>query len=196
MADHLFSWLAALGIIAVLSYWHIAEKTTSHADPDQSGHSQLWRRLIRALLPAAGALLILQLMGLVSVPMPVPDQIRFLLVIFGHVVFWPSVALAVWARREIGSNWAHAADYQVVEGQLLVVSGPYKYARHPIYSAMFAVFVGVELIVVSWLVVLAIPLAWFLVSQSRKEEKLLRAAFGDTYGEYVHQTGMFIPRII
>ena len=42
---------------------------------------------------------------------------------------------AIWARLTIGSNWSGTVSHK--ESHELVVSGPYRFARHPIYTGLF-----------------------------------------------------------
>lgn len=196
MPDSWLRWLAVSGVIIVLAYWHIAEIKTAKANSARSGYSRSARWLIRSLPLVGGILIILQLLGAVNIPLPVSNKTTYVLVAAGHLLFWPTVILALWSRREIGRNWAHAADYQIIKGQALVENGPYAYIRHPIYAAMLGIFIGAEMIVMSWLIMLAVPLAWFLVAQSRREEAILLAEFGEQYRRYMRRTGMFLPLVI
>src|SRR5881275_3061754 len=49
-----------------------------------------------------------------------------------------ALLLAIWARRAIGSNWS--AIVTLKKDHALVTRGPYRYVRHPIYSAILMMF--------------------------------------------------------
>jgi protein-S-isoprenylcysteine O-methyltransferase Ste14 len=52
----------------------------------------------------------------------------------GAVVFASGIALAVWARVQLGRNWGLPMT-QKAEPEL-VTAGPYRFVRHPIYSGL------------------------------------------------------------
>jgi protein-S-isoprenylcysteine O-methyltransferase Ste14 len=68
----------------------------------------------------------------------------------------------------------------------LVVSGPYRFSRNPMYVGLTSLYVGLSVLSDSWwpLVFLPVVLAalWFLVI--RREERYLAAAFGEEYAAY------------
>jgi protein-S-isoprenylcysteine O-methyltransferase Ste14 len=84
-------------------------------------------RLLRSLSLAALLLMMAAMLGLLAT----------------HSLFTPSpvaigvqaaaVALMVWARMNLGSRSFHAAADATAGG--LVTTGPYRYIRHPIYTA-------------------------------------------------------------
>jgi len=115
--------------------------------------------------------------------------------IIGHIALWSGVILAVWAREALGAHWAHAAEYQVLPGQELVTDGPYRWIRHPMYTAFLVIFLGTEIMLGSWLISLSIPLYVFMIWQTRKEERVLEESFGEQYRHYQRRTGMIFPRI-
>ena len=69
---------------------------------------------------------------------------------------------------------------------LLAVEGPYRFTRNPIYIAYlstwlgWAIFFGSVSVLIAWLV-LCLVANWILVP---REERDLRAAFGDSYLQY------------
>lgn len=184
---------AAIATAAVFLYWRIRERSARAAR--RSGHRRSVRLTIRLLMPAYAVLLLAQLTGLVQTTMPMPSGLKDTFFTIGHVVFWSGVMLAIWARETLGTAWAHAADFQIIPGQPLVVRGPYRYVRHPIHTGLLAMLIGAELALSSWLIALALPLGWLAWWQARKEEQLLIAAFGQSYQEYQQRAGMFLPRL-
>jgi len=75
-------------------------------------------------------------------------------------------------------------------------SGPFKYVRHPMYSAWTILIVsGVSLCLNSWIFLmwpLSIHPIWHKLVV--KEEKTMLNLFGDEYKTYAELTGRFVPR--
>jgi len=76
----------------------------------------------------------------------------------------------------------------------LVVRGPYKYVRHPLYSDVLLMLLGWWLLLdYSFLLISTLLLLlWFEFVVTRFEERELRAIFGDDYHEYAKR----VPRIV
>lgn len=77
----------------------------------------------------------------------------------------------------------------------LIVSGPYRFVRHPMYVALLAVAAGAvasDAAPAKWAVWLA--LAGVLRLKATLEESLLERAYAD-YPAYRERTGAFLPRI-
>jgi protein-S-isoprenylcysteine O-methyltransferase Ste14 len=76
----------------------------------------------------------------------------------------------------------------------LVVKGPYRYVRHPLYSDVVLLLLGWWLLLdYSFLLISALLLLlWFDFVVTRFEERELRAIFGDDYEEYSRR----VPRIV
>jgi len=79
----------------------------------------------------------------------------------------------------------------------LVIEGPYRYVRHPLYFGVVVIIVGWWLLLdYSFLLVSAILLLlWFNFVVARFEEEELRAMFGERYEEYAKEVPRIIPFI-
>ena len=100
------------------------------------------------------------------------------------------------AARALGRQMTPAI--QVQRGHQLMQTGPYRYIRHPVYTAIIAVALGQTLFFLSGPVaLLTLLLVGLAVYRARLEEALLAspAAFGTTYDSYVAHTGRFLPRL-
>lgn len=77
----------------------------------------------------------------------------------------------------------------------LIVPGPYRYVRHPLYLAVFLLFLGTWLVLDhSQLIFSAfLLLLWFNFVVAPYEEKELVAIFGQQYREYAKRTPKIIP---
>jgi len=78
----------------------------------------------------------------------------------------------------------------------LVTSGPYAYARHPQYSGLFLVMIGMLIqwpTIITALMFPVLVLVYYRLSRSEESEMI--KTFGDEYRRYMGKTPMFIPRI-
>lgn len=102
------------------------------------------------------------------------------------------VALTVWARRRLGTNWSDKVEIKV--DHELVLSGPYAYVRHPIYSGVLLGIAGTALAIGEWRGILAfgIMLVNYAI-KAKKEERVLANRFGDAFRQHQRQTGFLIP---
>jgi protein-S-isoprenylcysteine O-methyltransferase Ste14 len=78
----------------------------------------------------------------------------------------------------------------------LVTTGPYRWIRHPMYSAALILVMAASLLTANLVVVIG-GLAMFalLAARSRIEEQRLIAKFGEAYRGYQGRTGRFLPRL-
>jgi protein-S-isoprenylcysteine O-methyltransferase Ste14 len=148
---------------------------------------------------------LLGLIGFVSVIIFVIDP-KWLA--FAHISLplwsrWAGVALALtgfallqWAQVTLGKSWSDTP--RMMKGQTLIISGPYQFIRHPIYTAFILILGSTLLISSNWL----IGLAWLgmtaleVVSRIGFEESLMLEYFGDQYRDYMKKTGQLLPRLI
>ena len=77
----------------------------------------------------------------------------------------------------------------------LVVKGPYKYVRHPIYYSVVVMVLGFGLLLdYSFMLFSAILLLiWFNFVVARFEEEELKAIFGEHYEHYLKEVSRIIP---
>jgi protein-S-isoprenylcysteine O-methyltransferase Ste14 len=104
-------------------------------------------------------------------------------------------ALLQWAQNTLGKNWSDTP--RMIKEQKLVTTGPYRWIRHPIYSAFILILGATLFISANWL----IGFAWIgmtileILSRIRFEESLMLEYFGSEYGEYKKTTGAFTPKL-
>lgn len=78
----------------------------------------------------------------------------------------------------------------------VIVKGPFKLIRHPIYVSAVLFYLGLLLLSPSILAaIIWIFIMVFYYFISRYEERLLLEKFGDAYAEYMKKVPMFIPRL-
>jgi protein-S-isoprenylcysteine O-methyltransferase Ste14 len=122
---------------AFSTYWSIAAKDSA---PTKTAES-VWSRQLHLVLVNGGVLLLI---------LPVPGLRRrflpvgHLLVAAGLLIEAAFILFAVWARRQLGSNWS--GEVRIATQHQLVRSGPYRYLRHPIYTGVLGMYCGVALV--------------------------------------------------
>lgn len=97
------------------------------------------------------------------------------------------------AQVAMGESWRVGVD--PAERTTLVVRGPFKAVRNPIFTTMGVTAVGFALLVPS--VISALGLLALIVSLELQvrtvEEPYLRRVHGDAYGRYCESVGRFVP---
>lgn len=105
------------------------------------------------------------------------------------------LALSIWARRALGANWSGAVT--VKEGHELVQSGPYRWARHPIYTGVLLMILGTGLASGRVHGLLAFPIALVALRlKSLLEERWMRSEFGERYAVYQKHSWALIPFVL
>lgn len=98
------------------------------------------------------------------------------LVLIGFVIMWKGWKLIHGAKGE------------------LVTGGPYAYVRHPQYSGLFLVMIGM---LIQWPTIITaamFPVLIFVYYRlSKREEREMMELFGGQYRIYTEKTPMFIP---
>jgi protein-S-isoprenylcysteine O-methyltransferase Ste14 len=100
-------------------------------------------------------------------------------------------ALGAWAlsANRPGNFNVHPAPRA---GGRLVSDGPYRWIRHPMYSALLLAGLGVVLGAGGWSALALATLAAVLWLKARLEEQGMRAAHPD-YADYERRTWRFVP---
>ncbi len=113
--------------------------------------------------------------------------------VFAVALAAASVWLMIAAERALGRQFAYQA--RLVEGHELITTGPYRYVRHPIYTAFFGLILATALAGSRWFAVpLFIPFyAAGTAIRIRSEENLLRAEFGESFESYARRTSAVLP---
>jgi protein-S-isoprenylcysteine O-methyltransferase Ste14 len=101
----------------------------------------------------------------------------------------------LWAQAAMGESWRIGVDER--ERTALVATGPFRWVRNPIFTAMVAGLVGLALLTPNVVAVFAIgALCLALELQVRHvEEPHLLAVHGDDYRDYAARTGRFLPGV-
>lgn len=168
-------------------YWEIAAKNSAPAIKSESRFS----RGIHVVLANAALLFIFFPISALNQRF-LPDNL--LIKLAGIALEFAGVALAIWARRILGRNWS--GEITIKQDHELVRTGPYGIVRHPIYTAIFAMYVGSVIVSghVHALVGFAIGILAYL-RKVRMEEANLATAFGEKYNAYREDTWALVPGV-
>ena len=167
-------------------YWTIASRNSAQTKSSESRVSTYFHQIA---LNLALVLLFWPAPGLGG--WFLPQRFHFLVAV-GIVLQAGFLLLGVWARRSLGRNWS--AEVRIGEGHELVRTGPYRFLRHPIYTAMLGMFLGTTIASSQWhaLVGLATLTAAY-VRKTRIEEWILTKTFGKDYDAYRRDTWALVP---
>lgn len=104
------------------------------------------------------------------------------------------IALMIWSVRNLGRSLS--AFPETVPGGALVETGPYRWVRHPIYTAVVAVMAGASILLAApTAAVLSMLLIVFFAAKAGYEERQLRISY-PTYGAYRSRVrARFVPKL-
>lgn len=112
----------------------------------------------------------------------------------GLALFALGLGFAVWARIHIGRNWGSPMTRK--EEPELVMSGPYRLVRHPIYSGILTAGAGTAVALGwRWFIPVALAAAYFVYAASVEERNLIEQ-FPEAYPNYRHSTKFLVPGIL
>ena len=104
------------------------------------------------------------------------------------------VAFSIWARFILGDNWSGTVT--VKQNHTLIVLGPYRIVRHPIYTGILAALLGTALeygLLRSFFGVLVVAAG--LLMKITAEEQFMYQRFGEEYLRYRRQVSTLIPYV-
>ena len=122
---------------------------------------------------------------------PMPTAVRWC----GVAAPLAGLALLYYSDRCLGENLS--VTLRIREGHTLVTSGPYRYVRHPIYTATLFYAAAMGVITANYLLAAAffLPMLTLIIERLPREEQMMLDAFGDEYRTYMRRTGRLLPRI-
>ncbi|HET6843188.1 MAG TPA: isoprenylcysteine carboxylmethyltransferase family protein [Candidatus Angelobacter sp.] len=167
-------------------YWGTAARNSA---PTKSSESWVSTYFHQFMLGAAFLLLILSWPGLTG--WFLPQRLHFLTAA-GVIVQAGFLGLAVWARLHLGRNWS--AEVRIATGHELVRTGPYRWLRHPIYTAMLGMFLGTAIASSQYHALLGLAvLVLAYLRKTRLEDQILAQTFGADYDAYRRHTWALVP---
>ena len=192
--ETLFSYLLAIvyGLMMVIRLiygWQANRQGGKAVRRKEPGWSPVLMSILMVLSNSVLLVAIFWPTALRPAAVPVAEGWRWL----GLVLGLSMDALFVWIHQTLGQNWA--VGVLVKEHHHLVTAGPYRWVRHPMYSALFGFSVAFFLLSANLLVgllwlALTVASAW----RAGREEQILTETFGSAYQQYAAQTGRFLPK--
>ena len=187
--DYIRLTTAALWLVLII-VWIVSASRTKRTIQSQAGFAQVFY----IVLPIVGAALIfvpktgIPWLDRPLFPVTAPSALAcFFVVLIG-------VAFTLWARFVLGRNWSN--DVAVKEDHTLMRTGPYRIARHPIYSGILLGMLGSAFQhgeLRCFIGVFFFFLAYWL--KSLAEERFMVQTFGDQYVQYRRKVKALVPFI-
>jgi len=113
----------------------------------------------------------------------------------GDLICVLGLFVALWARGTLAGNWS--SDVTFKQGHELIRRGPYRFARHPIYTGLLMMCLGTAVEIGRLRGWLALPLMaiafWIKLTQ---EDRLLVRHFPDEYPAYQKQVKAIVPFVL
>ena len=95
----------------------------------------------------------------------------------------------------VGAKWS--SEEQLKQGHELILRGPYRLVRHPIYTGLLLAFLGSALALGELRGLLAFAILavsfWFKL---RLEERWMREQFGGAYADYMRRVKALVPGVL
>lgn len=196
MASSVFRWFALavlVGCLSISGYYRRRAHKESGAIP--RSQETLGLRIGRSVIALP---LFLGILAYIINPgwmawaaLPLPTWLRWI----GAVIGLFSVPSAHWVFTSIGRNVSETVLTK--RDHALVMVGPYRWVRHPLYTTGMALLLAIGLMAANWfilgLTLIAVVALRFGVVPV--EERELIAKFGDQYRNYMLRTGRFLPRL-
>jgi len=178
-------------IIALWLIWLVYWIVSAFGNKRTAQTSRVWR--IMALLVLFGVFALWQ-------NFPAFFDQRFLPRTFagaltGTILCALGIAFSIWARAILGRNWS--SNPSIKEGHELVQSGPYRFARHPIYTGLLLAILGTGIASGKYGdIMLFLTIAVMFTIKLRIEESLMQRQFAEQYTEYRKHTKALIPFVL
>jgi protein-S-isoprenylcysteine O-methyltransferase Ste14 len=116
------------------------------------------------------------------------DLVRWI----GNIATIGGHLFAAWARFTLGRLWSGWITLK--EGHRLVRSGPYRFARHPLYTGFLAATLGSVLVVATGDALVGGVLVFAAIFlKLKREESLLTKEFGDEYLQFKEEVSALVP---
>ncbi len=115
--------------------------------------------------------------------------------VVADVIVLAGAAFSIWARLTLGRNWSGEVTFK--RDHELILSGPYRLARHPIYTGIIAMALGTALDyghAIGFIALLALCAAFWW--KARAEEAIMSRHFPVEYAAYRARVRAIIPFVL
>jgi protein-S-isoprenylcysteine O-methyltransferase Ste14 len=120
---------------------------------------------------------------------------RWPIFVVGLAIMVLGIALRQWSVLVLGQFFT--VQVRVREDQTVVDTGPYRFVRHPSYTAIVMTFVGMGVALENWwsLAALIVVPTIGLVVRIHVEERALTDALGEPYRQFAGSRSRLIPGV-
>lgn len=114
----------------------------------------------------------------------------------GVIIAAGALCLFIWVHRNLGKYFS--ISLKVYSEHQLVDTGPYRWVRHPMYTAFYLLHIAAFLMTANWFIGITwtAGLTAIMLLRISREEKMMLEIFGDKYRAYMDRTGRFLPKLI
>ena len=119
---------------------------------------------------------------------PLSETILWIMTVIGFA----GIAFLIWVHLCLGKEWY--ANLKLRSDHLLIKSGPYSKITHPMYTALFIIYLSMAFISANFLIIILVLFTIISLIIRLPEEELLISEFGDDYRNYMKNTGRFFPK--
>jgi protein-S-isoprenylcysteine O-methyltransferase Ste14 len=184
-----YAFYVVLGMFGA-SEWSIRYRSRMNRGGTQRDRGSLYVVILAAVLGVGAAFAVADAVRGAGLSVA-----RWPVFVIGLVIVMLGVALRQWAVLSLGKFFT--VQVRVRSGQTVVDTGPYRWVRHPSYTAIIISFVGIGVALENWLslAVLVVVPTIGLVIRIRVEERALLDALGEPYREFSMNRARLIPKV-
>jgi len=130
-------------------------------------------------------------------PLTLAQPVRVAALGTGALLGATGLGLYLWGRFALADmyNVSSSLGSELYASHRLVTSGPYRLVRHPMYLGIVIGAFGALLVYRTWTMVFVIAALPGAVFKALREDRLLRAEFGEAYEAYRRRVPGWIPRL-
>jgi len=185
-------------IFFVRAYFGMKQRSVGQSswsvDKDAIKREGRWSLLLRPvaflLMLALFAFYLIEPLGSEWLHISLPCQLRLIGVLLSVV----GILMLVFTHRALGIYWSTTLQFK--ENHTLLTTGPYGLIRHPMYTSLFIIFIGLAFVSSFWpLWILTLIMTIFFIRIVKREEDMMIEEFGDEYLSYIERTGCYFPRL-
>jgi protein-S-isoprenylcysteine O-methyltransferase Ste14 len=112
----------------------------------------------------------------------------------GNALTFAGLAFSGWARAHLGRYWS--GNITLKEGHKLIRTGPYRMARHPLYTGFLTAALGSAIVASTGDAVVGFALILIaILIKIHREERLMLEAFGPEYRQFQAEVSALVPLI-
>ena len=177
--------------IAFIVYWRIKAaktKTTQRHEP-----------AARGILRALAFVFVIVLLSTPRIPLPWLYHQLWATGLWpfciGATITVAGLLFAIWARQHLASNWSSAVTLK--QDHELIMRGPYRFVRHPIYTGLLLMLGGTTLISGRLGAIAGLASGFLgLWIKLRQEEALMMRHFPADYRKYKANSKALLPFVL